>query len=211
MKTLTPFLVIGSLFALTACPDGELTDNTDETDTVDCDPDTTFPTEGALSAGSYDGCNPYAGETVLSYFPKPSCAADEWEAKIETKGWGGGGVAYIHDSAGGGAQANWWGEEHDLTQGASNPDSWWDAYTLTLPVVATVGEQQDNVNTIHKCAANDGTTLVWGYEVFAYETTTTTDCVIISESETTDGYVSAFTTEFSNMSGCDVIQGWTAE
>ncbi|MFK7931748.1 MAG: hypothetical protein AB8H79_26465 [Myxococcota bacterium] len=213
MKTLTPFLVLGSLLALTACPDG--TGTTDDTDgdtdvTVDCDPAATFPANGALSAGDYAGCNPYTGDATISYFPAPTCAAAKWDATVETRGWGSGSILYMHDSAGGGAQANWWGEEHDMAQGSSQQDGWWDQYKVSLDIVG-INEQEDGVSSFLDCNRNDQATLVWGIELFEYEGTAVVDCVIIAETAANQAFKDEFKTAFANMDGCDELDAWTAQ
>jgi hypothetical protein len=123
---------------------------------------------------------------------------------VETKGWTSGGVVYILVSAGGNANENfWWGEEHDLAQGSSEPNEWWDSFTLSLPIVAETSQQQDSVNSYHKCASNNDTTLVWGIEVFdADSTNTRVDCVVISQTTQTDGFLDEFYKAFPEMDGC---------
>ena len=108
-----------------------------------------------------------------------------------------------------------WSEEHDLTDGETDPNGFWDAFSIALPIVDDFNNQIDSTNTLHTCASNNGSTLVWGVEAYEYQdgggAGPAIDCIIVSESEATDAWVDDMKGEFSNLAGCDVIEGWTAE
>ncbi len=199
---------------LAACPDGlELpTDDTDiDTGSVDCDPETTFPANGPLSAGDYTDCAPYTGETRISYFPQPTCGTG-WEYTVELKGTAGGMNMYSYDHGGTGG-ANAWGEEHPLTDGAFDENGWWDAYSLSLEVVTTPGAQTDGTSSLHSCATNNGTSLIWAYEALSSTDSSTLDCIVLFENEVQEKWRADFLSFHSgaNLGGCDEVTGWTAE
>ena len=210
MNKLIPLIAIGGLVGLVACDEVVDTDPTDSTGLVDCG-DEGFPSTGALSAGDYTGCNPYVGSATISYFPPPTCGGSGWEYYMEMKGIAGGVTYYNYDDGGGFP----WSEEHDLTDGETDPNGFWDAFSIALPIVDDFNNQIDSTNTLHTCASNNGSTLVWGVEAYEYQdgggAGPAIDCIIVSESEATDAWVDDMKGEFSNLAGCDVIEGWTAE
>lgn len=218
MKNLKYIVLAGLTIPLMAADCG--TDGTgDTTGLIDCMVDAdgdqrfdVYPDTGPLSAGDYTNCEDYTGQVLISYFPKPTCAGDQWDYVIETQGWASGGLLYSLDTGGGNTDPTfWWDETHDFTQGQSNSAFFWDQYTLTLPVTDDFNQQEANTNSFHACVTNNDTTLVWGIELFDYDNQNdVVDCIIVSGSETTDGYVDELKTTFGNLSGCDSFR-WTAE
>jgi len=208
MNKFLPLLAIGGLVSLVGCDEVLLTDDTDtDAGLVDCG-DEVFPASGPLSAADYSSCNPYVGEAVIEYFPKPTCGGSGWEYYMEMKGLAGGVTYYNYDNGGGFP----WSEEHDLTDGETNQQGFWDAFSIGLPIVGNPDDQVDSTNSLHSCDANNGTTLVWGVEAYdVADGTTQIDCIVVSESETTDQWVADIKAEFSNLSGCDTIEGWTPD
>lgn len=213
MNTLIRLSLASSVLALTACPDGTIDTDETDTDTITCMVDEdgdnrydVYPASGALSAGDYTGCEVYDGPILLAHFPQPSCSGS-WSYEFETQGWASGGILYSLDTAGGGDEGNWWWESHDLTDGSSEPKEWWDAYSLDLDVIATAGEYESNVNSLHQCAANDNATLVWGIEIYDFTNTdTVADCILVSGSETSDAWLGDLTGKFTNLNGCDAFR-----
>lgn len=211
MNKLIPFLAIASIVSLTACDDGTLTDDTDGGGTVDCVAEDTFPASGPLSAGDYTACAPYTGATVISYFPEPTCSGN-WGIDVEVKGVAAGVNGFTYDYGdGAGGQ---YGEEHPMTDGATETNAWWDAFSVSLTPVTE--NQVDGTSTFHQCAANNGETLIWGFEALSVDDSSRADCVVVVDSRITtlrDEKIAAFYAYHSaaDLSGCDVVTDWTAE
>lgn len=210
MNKILPLLAIGGLIALTACEDDIIdTDgDTDGVDTVDCNPGDVFPATGPLSDGDYTGCNPYTGETLISYFPKPECSGS-WTYDVELKGTAGA-VKLTEYNFGDGADGQW-GEVHDVADGAFEPNGWWDAWDADLAVVGSVAEQEANVSTINGCENNNGSSLIWAYEAFRdAEATDRIDCLVVVELESaTDAFYDY--EDNSRLEGCDEVVNWADE
>jgi hypothetical protein len=212
--------VTAAALSMAACVDGLETDS--DTGTIvdafcmeDADasgsPDV-YPDSGALSDGDYAGCEVYTGPVYLSYFPQPTCSGAAWSMTVETAGWASGGIVYVHNRGGNTSQqSSWWGEKHDLTDGSSEPNEWWDKYTLDLDVVATPNAVVLGSTTLNSCDTNNGTTLVWGIEVFDFANQTdTVDCIVVTD-ENVEARISAFRTAYPELSSCDELTGWTVE
>jgi hypothetical protein len=223
MNKLFPLVFGVATLGLTACPDGGISEtdpsDTDDTDVVaDCNADEDgdglpdiYPDNGPLSGGDYTGCETYEGPTVISYRPAPICASSEWSYDIETRGWSAGLQLYIFDRGGPDASDDW-GELHNMTEGESQPEQWYDAFSLDLPVVP-FNQFNASTNSILVCDKNDDQTLLWGVTAFDVNNPDqVVDCLIISPSTTTDAWISDMTSfqsndlDFGTLAGCDEVR-----
>lgn len=219
------FTRIGAPIALAlsfaACDDGIIdTSDTSTNGTEEC----MFATDGetpdilpgygdrltSVDDSVYSACEVYTGDILIHYTKAATCAAGSWNYQMEHRGPSSGAMLVVHDSAGGSSNTDaWWGEEHPIASGTSGPSDWYETYALDLNVVATPGAVNPGSTTLHACEANDSNTLVYGYEVYAKDDPTqVVDCVILSPSTTTDGFIDEFLTAFPRFDGCAEIEGW---
>jgi hypothetical protein len=206
-------------FALMGCPDGTI--DTDDTDT---NPDCMFATDGenpdilpdfnnpisTIDDSVFEACEEYSGPVLVAYAPSVDCGGSGWSIEMEHRGPSSGAAFYMHDSAGGSStQSNWWGERHPMTEGKSGPNGWYERYELNLALATSFNNVTPGTNSWHKCDSNNDTSLVFGYEVFSSsDTSSVVDCIVISPTEVTDGFVDEFLTAYPDLAGCELIEGW---
>lgn len=205
-----------AILVLAACPDGGI----DTEDPID-NPECMFATDGenpdilpdfgtaisTIDNSVFEACEEYSGAVLVAYAPKPGCS-DGWSFEMEHRGPSSGAFIYMHDSAGGSStESNWWGEKHPVTNGTSGPNGWYERYELDLALATSFNNVTPGTNSWHKCASNNDTTLVYGYEVVSTGTTVV-DCVVLSPSVTTDAFVDEFLTAYPGFVGCEQVEGW---
>ncbi|TVQ91911.1 MAG: hypothetical protein EA397_08405 [Deltaproteobacteria bacterium] len=174
-----------------------------------------LPNDGQIISTTPDAvfqdCEEYTGDVLITYVPPFECGASGWSIEFEHRGPSSAADLYMHDSSGGNAEQPdwWWGEVHPIDESISGPNGWYERYELNLPVVTDFSDAVEGVNSYHQCAANNDTTLVYGIEVFSIDDETeVADCVVISTSGRTDGYVQFFDDDYPHMVDCDLIEGW---
>ncbi len=144
------------------CAEGDADTDTDADSDTDSDTDSTSWATGDSWAWVPLGID------VVTY----GYDAQEWFYSIDCEGWSELVELQIHQDVGGVV----WEEHHEMDNTDYDPYGHWDLWELTLPIVATAGEQADDESTLFAGDLATEATMTW--MVLAWEDGRVEDCVV---------------------------------